>query len=155
MNIMKIIYSRFTIKEPMNNGELRSCAVISFYTPNKLIPDRVMKVDYEGFCDRVFYVGVPDIDVEHLAEYGYTYNSYISDADKLAEFIYKAKSDNLNIVCQCEFGSRRSAACAAAILERFEGCGDKIFSDNEYCPNMLVYEKVLRALINFAVTQKR
>jgi hypothetical protein len=143
---MKMFYSKFAIKELMKNGELKNCAVISFYTPQKTIPDEVLRVDYSGACDRVFYIAVPDIDEEHLSEYGYTYDSYIANAHGLAEFIYNAKADKLNIICQCEFGSKRSVACAAAVLEHFESRGNDIFSSLDYSPNMLVYEKVLGAL---------
>lgn len=148
---MKLIYSKFSVREPMKNGELENCAVISFYTPRKNVSDESVRVDYSNYCNNVFYVGVPDIDKEHLDEYSYTYESYIADSRGLAEFIYKAKAEGLNIICQCEFGSRRSAACAAAILEHFEGRGNEIFSNDEYCPNPLVYEKVLNALHNFNV----
>ena len=143
---MKLIYSKFAIREPMKNGELENCAVISFFTPRKTTSDELVRVDYSGYCNNVFYVGVPDIDKEHLDEYGYTYESYIADARGLAEFIYKAKAVGLNIVCQCEFGSRRSAACAAAILEHFEGRGSEILASDRYHPNTTVYKRVLAAL---------
>ena len=151
---MKNIYSKFAILEPMKNGELKDCAIISFYTPRKSVPDIAIQVDYSGFCDKVLYVGVPDIDEKCLADYGYTFDSYISDTRGLAEFIYEAKSNNLNIICQCEFGTSRSSACAAAILEHFEGRGNEIFSNDEYCPNILVYEKVRHALSEYEKCRK-
>jgi hypothetical protein len=94
----------------------------------------------------VFYVAVPDISVETLEEYGYTTDTFLSEANDLADFIYDAKEKNKNIICQCDFGRGRSAACAAAILEHFEKIGKDIFMNDQYYPNKLVYQKVLSAL---------
>ena len=94
---------------------------------------------------------IPDIDIEILAEYGYTYESYLAQADDLANFIREAKANNLDIICQCDYGQSRSAACAAAILQHFEGCGIDIFADYRYYPNQLVYHKIFNALKNYKV----
>jgi len=64
----------------------------------------------------------------------------------LAEFIYTAKADGLDIICQCEYGESRSSACAAAILEHFQKTGISIFADYRYYPNQVVYHKVFDAL---------
>ena len=97
-------------------------------------------------CDRVFCVGIPDIDIEILSDCGYTYETYLAEADKLARFIYEARAEGLDIICQCNYGQSRSAACAAAILQHFEGRGIDVFSDYRYYPNQLVYNKVFDAL---------
>ena len=52
----------------------------------------------------------------------------------------------MDIICQCDYGQSRSAACAAAILEHFERNGISIFADYRYYPNQLVFNKVLKAL---------
>ena len=39
-----------------------------------------------------------------------------------------------------------STACAAAILQHYEGRGIDIFADYRYYPNQLVYHKVFDAL---------
>ncbi|MCM1166131.1 MAG: hypothetical protein NC299_14270 [Lachnospiraceae bacterium] len=52
----------------------------------------------------------------------------------------------MNIICQCEYGQSRSAGCAAAILEHFSHAGISVFSDRDYYPNKLVYNKFLDAL---------
>ena len=143
---MKLVYSRFAIKGPMKDGSLKSCAVVSFFTPIRSQPDSAVRVDYTGFCDNVFYIGVPDFDEEGIDEYGLAYQSFITDVKRLAAFIYNAKANNLDIVCQCDFGMSRSPGCAAAILEHFEGRGKEIFENDEYWPNLFVYEKVLNAL---------
>ena len=140
------IYSRKAIKELMDKGFPQNTAVISFYTPKNKRDYAEKRVDYSGVCDRVFYVGIPDIDIEILSEYGYTYKTYLAEADELAKFIYKARGNGLDIICQCDYGQSRSAACAAAILQHFEKRGIDIFVDYRYYPNQLVYHKVFDAL---------
>ena len=133
----------------MKDNVLENTAVISFYDPpSKRNPKVTVPVDYTGKCDRVFSVGIHDIDIEILGDYGLTYDTYFPEAEKLAEFIYKAKQDGLDIICQCEYGQSRSAACASAILEHFYGTGISIFVDYRYYPNQVVYHKVFDALEN-------
>jgi len=67
-------------------------------------------------------------------------------AERIADFVLKNKINTL--ICQCEFGQSRSAGCAAAITEYLHGDGIKIFADELYSPNKLVYKKVLQALEN-------
>lgn len=145
-NYMQVsIYSRQAIIELMKTGFPENTAVISFYSPQKISkPEK--RVDFSGSCDRVFYVRIPDIDIEILHDHGYTYDTYLSEADDLVKFIYEARNDGLNIICQCDYGQSRSAACAAAILQHFEGRGIDIFTDYRYYPNQLVYHKVFEAL---------
>ena len=38
----------------------------------------------------------------------------------------------MDIICQCEHGQSRSAACAAAIKEHFEKSGIEVFADYRY-----------------------
>ena len=140
------IYSRKAIKELMDKGFPQNTAVISFYTPKNKRDYEEKRVDYIDVCDRVFYVGIPDIDIEILADYGYTYDTYLAEADKLAKFIYEARAEGLDIICQCDYGQSRSAACAAAVLQHSEGRGIEIFADYRYYPNQLVYHKVFDAL---------
>lgn len=140
------IYSRKAIKKLMDKGFPQNTAVISFYTPKNKRDYEEKRVDYIDVCDRVFYVGIPDIDIEILSEYGYTYKTYLAEADELAKFIDKAKENGLDIICQCDYGQSRSAACAAAILQYYEGRGIYIFADYRYYPNQLVYHKIFDAL---------
>ena len=130
----------------MDKGFPQNTAVISFYTPKSKRDYKESRVDYSGVCGRVFYVGIPDIDIEILSDYGYTYKTYLAEADELAKFIYEARAEGLDIICQCDYGQSRSAACAAAILEHFERCGIDIFVDYRYYPNQLVYHKIFDAL---------
>ncbi len=144
---MKVeIHSRMSIKKLMGEGFPKSTAVISFYTPQKMRRAEDIRIDYSGVCDKVFYIAVPDIDLKCLSDYGYTYDTYIEDTKGLAEFIYEANNNDMDIICQCDFGQSRSAACAAAILEHFEERGIEIFADYKYYPNQLVYHKIYDAL---------
>ena len=141
---MKVdILSRKSACELIRSGFPANTAVISFYTPGK---GRENPLNYRDACNNVFYVGIPDIDRIILSSYGYTYRSYLKNADELARFIYEAKENNLDIICQCDYGQSRSAACAAAILQHFEGRGIDIFADFRYYPNQLVYHKIFDAL---------
>nr|WP_302628353.1 hypothetical protein [uncultured Eubacterium sp.] len=64
----------------------------------------------------------------------------------MAEFIKKANRKNMDIICQCEYGQSRSAACAAAILEYYEKKGISIFADYRYYPNQVIFNKIYNAL---------
>lgn len=91
--------------------------VISFYSPEKVKAGDYTPVDYGKCASKVYYACVPDIDIEALPSFGYTYDSYFSDVNDLAKFILQAVSQGMDIICQCDYGQSRSAACAAAILE--------------------------------------
>ena len=151
---MKVeIYSREAIKELMKGEFPKNVAVISFCSPRKTRRAEEVRVYFRGVCDRVFNILIPDIDIEILGDYGYTYETYLAEADDLAKFICDAKNDGCDIICQCDFGQSRSAACAAAILEHFEGRGIDVFSDYRYYPNQLVYHKVFDALEKVAKSE--
>lgn len=141
------IYSRKAMEELLKDNVLENTAVISFYDPPSKRNSKVSApVDYTGKCDRVFSVAIHDIDLEILGNYGLTYDTYFPEAEKLTEFIYKAKQDGLDIICQCEYGQSRSAACAAAILEHFYKSGITVFADYRFYPNQLIFNKLLTAL---------
>lgn len=140
------IYSRKAIEDLIKKGFPHNTAVISFYTPKNKRDYEESRVNYNGVCDKVFCIGIPDIDIEILSDYGYTYDTYLAEADDLAKFIYEAKENGIDIICQCDYGQSRSAACAAAILQYYEGRGIDIFADYRYYPNQLVYHKIFDAL---------
>ena len=141
------ICSRKTAEALLENGFPENTAVISFYDPpSKRMKDVLPPVDYKDNADRVFYVQVHDIDLEILPDYGLTVDTYLPEADRLADFIRKAHNDGLDILCQCEYGQSRSAACAAAILEHYCKNGISVFADYRYYPNQLVYNKIKNAL---------
>ncbi|MGN0813166.1 MAG: hypothetical protein ACI4MQ_06645 [Candidatus Coproplasma sp.] len=153
---MKVeIYSRKAVTELLSGAFPKNTAVISFYDPAKSGKADFGKISYAGACDFVYYVMIPDIDIEVLGECGYTYETYLADADSLAEFIYDVRGKGMDIICQCDYGQSRSAACAAAILQHFEGCGIDIFADYRYYPNQLVYHKVFDALEKIKVLKSK
>ncbi len=144
---MKVdIYSLDAINELISDGFPDNTSLISFCSPRKLRKSDEVRARVHSVCDSVFGVMIPDIDIERLGDFGYTYDSYLSEADLLAEFIYEARDGGRNIICQCDYGQSRSAACAAAILEHFYGRGIAIFADYRYYPNQLVYNKIFDAL---------
>lgn len=141
------IYSRKAVEKLLLNGFPNNVAIISFYDPRTKRTDQEYKpVDYSGITDRVFQVAIHDIDREILGDYNLTYETYFPEVGELAKFIHAAKNDGLDIICQCEYGQSRSAACAAAILEHFYKTGISVFADYRYYPNQMVFHKVFDAL---------
>lgn len=141
------IYSRKAIEKLLHEGFPDNVAIISFCDPRTSRTSREYNpVDYSDKTNRVFQVAIHDIDIEILDGYGLTYDTYFPEAGDLAKFIYAAKNDGLDIICQCEYGQSRSAACAAAILEHFYKSGISVFADYRYYPNQMVYHKVFDAL---------
>lgn len=149
------IYSRKSVEELLQKGFPSNTAVINFYDPpSSLRRGSLAPVDYSSKASRVFQIAIHDIDLKVLPTYNMTYDTYFLEASDLAEFIYAAKADGLDIICQCEYGESRSSACAAAILEHFYKTGISIFADYKYYPNQVVYHKVSDALENFKSNHK-
>lgn len=145
MNIT--ICSRKEIEALITSGFPANTAAISFYDPtSKRTPKEYAPVNYLGKCERLFAVGVHDIDIEILSDYGLTFDTYLPEAKALAQFILQAERDGFDLICQCEYGQSRSAACAAAIKEFFYHSGIEIFADYRYYPNQLIFNKILDAL---------
>jgi protein-tyrosine phosphatase len=137
---MKIdIYSRNSIERLFHKNFPQNTAVISFYDPDRYNNDKnYTLVDYSEKADSVLYIPLDDFQTE------------LPEARKIAEFVYSAKSKEMQIICQCESGQNRSAGCAAAILEYFNQAGNLIFSDDRYHPDEMVYYAVLDALEAFS-----
>ena len=145
---MKVeIYSRPRMEALLRDGIPKNTAVISFYDPpNIRTGQKSMPIDFSDKVNRVFVVAVYDIDIEILGDFGLTYETYFPEADRLAEFIRRAYKDGLDLICQCEYGQSRSAACAAAILEHYDKNGISVFADYRYYPNQLLFNKIKNAL---------
>lgn len=145
---MKVdIYARKAVEELLKNDFPKNTAVISFYDPPNIRTGEISKpVDYKGKPERLFAAAVHDIDIDILEDYGLTFDTYFPEAESLAEFIRQAHDDGLDIICQCEYGQSRSAACAAAILEHYCKDGISIFADYRYYPNQLIFNKVRKAM---------
>lgn len=154
---MKVdIYSRKAIEKLLQNDFPKNVAVISFYDPvNRRTGKRDKPVDYSLKTRRVFPIAIHDIDLEVLPKYRLTYDTYFPEADNLAEFIYSAYNERVDIICQCEYGQSRSAACAAAILEHFYHNGISIFADYRYYPNQLIFNKIFDALNSLKNTKQK
>ncbi|MCD7872914.1 MAG: hypothetical protein LUG21_06430 [Clostridiales bacterium] len=89
------IYSRKAMEKLLSKGLPENAAVINFYDPkSKRTPKDYSPIDYSGKCKRVFQIGVHDIDLDILADYGLTYNTYLPESDELAKFIYEAKTSD-------------------------------------------------------------
>lgn len=141
------ICSREGVSQLLKKGSFpENTAVISFYDPPDGKRKSMGKVDYSSTSAKVFYVPARDIDPPVLTQEGLTYDDYFPDADELAAFILQAEKDGLSIICQCEYGQSRSAACAAAIRQHFHKDGIEIFADYRYYPNQMIYHKVFEAL---------
>ena len=141
------IMSRKAIEELIMDGFPDNVAVISFFDPkSKRTPKDYVPIDYTGVCDRVFLVAIHDIDIEILPDFGLTFETYFPEAPALARYIIEIVSGGYDIICQCEYGQSRSAACAAAIKEYYDKNGIEIFADYRYYPNQLVFNKLLCAL---------
>lgn len=135
------------MEKRLQEGPLHNTAVISFYDPpSSRTPKGYAPLDYGSQCPTLFKIGVHDIDIEILPEYGLTFETYLPEANALALFIKDAASRHMDIICQCEYGQSRSAACAAAILEYFCKDGISVFADYRYYPNQLIFNKLLAAL---------
>jgi len=145
---MKVrIFSREAVEELLKGGFPSRTAVISFYDPpSKRTGKFFHPVDYSGKAERLFTVPLHDIDIEILEDYGLTFDTYFPEVYELATYIHNAVNDGFDIICQCEYGQSRSAACAAAILEHFEKNGISVFADYRYYPNQLVFNKLRDAL---------
>lgn len=142
------IYSRKELKDRLKEGKLENTLLIAFYDPQDDLPTN------SGKAERVITLPIPDLDKEDLEEYGYTEESYFSQADSAAKFIIKAVRDGLDIVCACEYGESRSAGFAAAIKEFYDGNGIEIFADERYYPNKIIFNKLLAALRKQSDTRK-
>lgn len=86
------IMSREAMTELIESGFPKNTAVISFYDPKDgrgLARLKEYKpINYNGICDCVFTVGVHDIDIEILEDYGLTYETYFPEVEELADYIY-------------------------------------------------------------------
>ena len=141
------IYSRQAIENLIASGSFpENTAVISFYDPPSVAAEEYHPIDYSRVTKDVFYVELPDMDWYAYAPAARLRGGMLPDAEGLAAFIRGAVMAHKDIICQCEYGRSRSAACAAAILAYYDHAGKPIFADARYCPNHLVYDEVMCAL---------
>ena len=135
------IMSRKEIEKLIANRFPENVAVISFRDTNDN-----SEIKFNGLPKCLFEIKIDDIEFDEFDEFGLGVDTYFPEAEMLAQFIKEVVVQNMSIICQCEYGQSRSAACAAAILEVFEGNGISIFSDYRYYPNKLIYNKLFEKL---------
>lgn len=138
MKRIKIFSSRELINYfTENSGE--NVAAISFYEPGEKplsLPENIKKLYVEAF----------DYDRDRLKLCGISYENYLPEASDIAKFIFDAYNNNFNLIFHCTRGQSMSAGCAAAAAQFFYNDGIKIFSDYNYSPNQLIYNKIYSAL---------
>lgn len=66
------------------------------------------------------------------------------DACYIIDYVYYFRNQVDEVIVSCEAGYSRSAAVGAALSKWFNNNDDEFFS-GKYCPNRLVYRKVLEA----------
>jgi len=134
------IYSREEIEAQLQEGLSDRAAVISFYDKG------TEPVDLSGIPNEVFQVTMEDSELNEPDEFAD--EPFISDTEKLVDFIFAARNAGLEIICQCENGEGRSAGCAAAIRQFFNGDGIEVFTSGHYFPNLPIYHKVYNSLMD-------
>ena len=88
-----------------------------------------------------------DATEEEKKEIEAKYNMFSDAQAKAVAKFYFDICDKVDcLICQCEHGQSRSAAMAAAIVEFRSHKGIKIFADDRYYPNKVVFRKLLSAL---------
>ena len=141
------VYSRKSIEILISNGIFpKNTTIISFYDPHEIAKSDYLPVDYSQVTDDVFYVAIPDYDLEELNFDMSAIQTFFPEAQELAHFIMETHKNGNDIICQCDYGQSRSAGCAMAILEYFTKAGKTIFENPKYFPNQLVFAKVYSAL---------
>jgi len=139
------IYSRNELKQILQEETPKNVALIRFFDSEMSEEEKRIQ-NFSTENNDVFEIELDDMDRDELHELGIPEEVFFPEAKELARFIYRAYEKNWDIICQCEYGQSRSAACAAAILEHFYKNGISIFRDYRYFPNKLIFNKLFEAL---------
>lgn len=130
----------------IHSGKLgEDTAVISFHDIAE------SPIYFGGTKASVLTLALDDLGPTEISERYGSLTRYFTKADKLADFIIRSLAQGKRIICQCEMGMSRSAACAAAILQYYCGSGISIFADKRYYPNRIVFQKLFAALCSAGV----
>ena len=130
----------------IHSGKLgEDTAVISFHDIAE------SPIYFGGTKASVLTLALDDLGPTEISERYGSLTRYFTKAGMLAQFIVAMAAKGKKIICQCEMGMSRSAACAAAILEYYCGSGISIFTDKRYCPNRIVFQKLFAALCTAGV----
>ena len=111
-------------------------------------PDFLLRLAFDDVDNDVFAdEPIDELTQEEKIEMEKKYNMLSEEQANKIAFFYETNKDNIStLICQCEHGQSRSAAVAAAILEFRSRKGVKIFADDRYYPNKVVFRKMLNAL---------
>ncbi len=128
------------------NGIEEPHIIISIFTPG----DEPPKVCQNDYTKQVVQFAFDDLDeTPGPATYAALGCPVLFDDEEAKEIVDRVRfwhQKGVNyIVCHCDAGISRSAGVAAALSKHYNGTDLRFFSD-PYCPNMLVYRKVLNAL---------
>lgn len=140
------ITSRSKMQKLIHSGKLgEDTAVISFHDIAE------SPIYFGGTKASVLTLALDDLGPTEISERYGSLTRYFTKAGMLAQFIVAMAAKGKKIICQCEMGMSRSAACAAAILQYYCGSGISIFTDKRYCPNRIVFQKLFAALCTAGV----
>ena len=151
---MKIlIRSRKAIEKMSKSPFPKGTALISITDANdspvnfENEPDFLLRLAFDDVDNYVFAdESIDNLTQVEIVEMEKKYNMLSEEqANEIASFCENNKDNISTLICQCEHGQSRSAAVAAAILEFRSRRGIKIFSDDRYFPNKVVFRKVLGA----------
>ena len=152
---MKIkIMSRSAVEKYTENPLSEKTAIISItdfgleFASLKNPPEYLHQVAFDDVDNDVMVDELgKDATDENRKRVEVKYNMFSDEQAKaIAEFYFLVCDKVDYLICQCEHGQSRSAAVAAAILEFRSRRGIKIFADDRYYPNKVVFRKVLNAL---------
>lgn len=115
-----------------------------FKEPHILISITSDEIDLQNAEDNVFCNNILSLKFEDIDDLRYS-DKYILFNEDMAHNILNFVDKNINtvgsIVVHCDAGICRSAGCAAALSKIINESDDYYFK--KYCPNMLVYSKLL------------
>ena len=113
-------------------------------------PEYIFKVAFDDVDNDVIIDEVgQNASEEERKQVEKKYNMFSDEqAQDMATFYFSICENVECIICQCEHGQSRSAAVAAAIMEFRNRRGIKVFADDRYYPNKVVFRKLLAELKN-------
>lgn len=142
------ITSRSKMQKLIHSGKLgEDTAVISFHDIAE------SPIYFGGTKASVLTLALDDLGPTEISERNGSLTRYFTKAGMLAQFIVAMAAKGKKIICQCEMGMSRSAACAAAILQYYCGSGISIFADRRYYPNRIIFQKLFSELCTAGVQE--
>lgn len=131
------VYSRTKAKSESYKLKIPT-VVISITDPDKDLNCFAHNTNLVAVCRVQFHDTEPDILLKN--EILMT----ASDAAKIRRFVDAYKDKVEQIIVHCEAGISRSAGVMAAIQKYLIGNDDQIFNNRRFCPNMYVYNLMIK-----------